>query len=249
MARQYTQEYTNARLPLWRESMAPLEWAALHWSPAYLGIGVRRGHGEPVVVVPGFMASDAGLAELKCWLDRMGFAAYYSGIGRNVKCPCDHVKTIVETVERAFRETGKRVTVVGHSLGGCLARGAAMERAGMVERVITLGSPVAGARVHPLIFAAGEAMHSDCDESCFLLLQAGLPASVEEVRVYSKTDGIVDTRACGRSKRGQRPVINVEVRGTHIGMIWNAAVYREIARAVARPQRAVGRGRLRLVAA
>lgn len=233
MALEHSNNYTNARLPLWREPMAGVEWASLHWSPAYLGVGIHRGQGEPIVLVPGFMASDVGLVELKCWLERMGFATYYSGIGRNLKCPRSYIETIAETVERAFLETGRRATIVGHSLGGCLARGVAIDRADLVQRVITLGSPIEGMQVHPLIFAAGERLQAGCDESCFLPLQRGLSSSVEEVCMYSKTDGVVDWHTSRRVERA----LNIEVRGTHIGLIWNPTVYREIARAVATKQR------------
>ena len=62
-----------ANTPIWREAMFPLDWIALRSSPVYYGCGVPHGNGEPVVLVPGFLASDASLMELYWWLARVGY--------------------------------------------------------------------------------------------------------------------------------------------------------------------------------
>lgn len=226
---QETIQYANSNLPLWREAFAGGDWVRLHFSPVYVGIGVTKGEGEPVVLVPGFAASDEFLLELKVWLDRMGYRAYYSGLGRNVGCPTDLTKTLCETVERACAETGKKVTLIGHSLGGCIARATAIRCPKHIARVMTLGSPVSGVAVHPLVLAAGERLNQgDCDESCYLPMQAELPRGIAEFCIYTKTDGVVDWRTCATARSRK-----VEVRGTHVGLIWNPEVYREIGRILA----------------
>jgi pimeloyl-ACP methyl ester carboxylesterase len=195
----------------------------------YIGIGVVKGEGEPVVLVPGFAASDNSLLELKVWLERMGYRAYYSGLGRNVGCPTDLTKTLCEAVERAYSETGQKVTLVGHSLGGCIARATAIRCPKHIARVVTLGSPVRGVAVHPLVLAAGDYLgHGECDEGCYLPMQADLPRGIDETCVYTKTDGVVDWRTCATARSRK-----VEVSGTHVGLIWNPEVYREIGRVLA----------------
>src|SRR5689334_6313587 len=94
--------------PLWRESLFGLDWLALHSSPVYFGCGVPLGHGEPVVVVPGFLASDVSLVELFGWLQRIGYRPYFSKIGRNADCPNHIAGLLLETVREAHRETGQR---------------------------------------------------------------------------------------------------------------------------------------------
>jgi pimeloyl-ACP methyl ester carboxylesterase len=159
----------------------------------------------------------------------MGYRAYYSGLGRNVGCPKDLTETLCETVDRAHAETGKKVTLVGHSLGGCLARAVAIRCPDNVAHVITLGSPVQGASVHPWVLAAGEMLgRGDCDETCYLPMQAELPRGIGETCIFTKTDGVVDWHTC--ATRASR---KVEVSGTHVGLIWNPQAYREIARVLA----------------
>jgi pimeloyl-ACP methyl ester carboxylesterase len=229
MSHHNTRQYANPNLPLWREAFAGADWMRLRFSPVYVGIGVARGDGQPVVVVPGFTARDESLLELKVSLERMGYRAYYSGLGRNVGCPADLTGTLLETVERAYAHTGQKVNLVGHSLGGCLARAVAIRCPDTVAHVITLGSPVRGASVHPWVLAAGEMLgHGDCDETCYLPMQAELPRDVGETCIYTKTDGVVDWHTC--ATRASR---KIEVNGTHVGLIWNPQAYREIARVLA----------------
>lgn len=221
-------QYMNPWLPLWRENFAALDWLCLRGSPEFRGCGIARGNGEPVVLVPGFMASDMCMRELSGWLKRIGYAPYFSNVGRNMDCAGAVLERLLPTVDRAHAETGAPVTVVGHSLGGLLARGVALARRNAVERVITLGSPVNGVLVHPAVIVASELARIDCDGSCAEPMQRALPAGVAEYNVYSKRDGIVDWRTCVSD--GGTPV---EVRGTHIGMIVNRAVYGAIGDALA----------------
>src|SRR5881409_430330 len=112
----------SGTLPLWREAFLGIDWLALRMSNVYRGVGVPRGHGSPVVVVPGFLGSDQYLGDMHSWLRRIGYRSYLSGIGRNSECPDVLTVRLHETIERAAAETGEKVNLVGHSLGGVLAR-------------------------------------------------------------------------------------------------------------------------------
>jgi triacylglycerol lipase len=222
------ERYGDRRLPLWREAFAGVDWLELHFSDAYAGVGVHRGSGEPVVLVPGLMARDTSMLELKCWLERMGYDAHYSEVGRLSGCPEELADRLSARVGEVFETTRKPVTIIGHSLGGCLARRAAMKRPEHVRQVITLASPVQGARVHPAVLSSGDTL-GDCSDDCYRRLQAPLPSGVAETCIFTKTDGVVDWRTCTRSTRST----NIEVRSTHVGMVWNAQVFREIGHTLA----------------
>lgn len=224
--RNATQEEASCP-PLWHEALAGLDWLSLRISPVYYGGGVPRGDGSAVIVVPGCFASDASLAELHSWLGRIGYRPYYSGIGLNARCPDLSVELLLKTVDTAFEETGRKVTLIGHSLGGLLARGVAILRPEKVARVITLGSPVNGIGAHPLVLALAELFHGECDGKCLPALQEALPPSVDEVNVYTRDDGVVDWRNSYRDDADA-----IEVTGTHVGLIFNPEVYRAVARSL-----------------
>ena len=227
--------------PLWREAFVGLDWLALRSSPVYYGIGVPRGDGSAVVVIPGFLGTDFYLQEIHSWLRRIGYRPYMSRIGWNAECINTLVERLSETVAKAQAETGGKVHLIGHSLGGVLARSAAALKPERTASVITLGSPFRGIRSHPLVLAAGERVrerirrqngHNQpdcytgyCGCDAVTAVQGGLPSSVPQSAIYTKTDGVVDWRVCVTDD----PEINFEVTGTHVGLVFNATVYGLIA--------------------
>ncbi len=214
----------DAALPLWREAVAGLDWLSLRLSGVYAGRGVPRGDGSAVILVPGMLASDVSLIELHAWIGRIGYRPYFSNIGRNMECPEVMLARLMDTVAQAYAETGRKVRIIGHSLGGLLARGAALRRPDLVAQVVTLGSPVQGVCVHPAVLAAADLLCGDCDRACMPAMQSMLPSAVTEANIYSKHDGVVDWRTCIREDAS-----SIEVRSTHVGLIVSAAAYRAMA--------------------
>lgn len=233
----------SERPSLASELLAGLEWAALKASPVYYGIGVPHGEGAPVILVPGFLGSDRSLLEMHLWLGRMGYRSYLAGIGRIADCPDVLVERLLERVNEAYRETSSRVCLIGHSLGGLLARAAAAQRPEQIAQVITMASPFRRLSAHPFVLGLiklvrGIALerHSwdtgcPCECSFVGALAKPPPESVARSAIYTKTDPVVDWRDCVDSDRS----LNVEVSGTHVGLPSNAAVYREVARLLAPP--------------
>ena len=106
--------------PLWREVIWPTEWLRLRVDPVFYGFNVPHGNGEPVLLVPGFMAGDVIMLEMHRWLKRIGYDASLSGILWNTDCPDATAARLLDKVRRIHRETGQKVKLVGHSLGGML---------------------------------------------------------------------------------------------------------------------------------
>jgi len=240
-ANSFHKDQQPANRPVWLEAFAGLDWLALRASPVYYGLGVPRGDGSSVVVIPGFLGTDSYLRELRSWLARLGYRGYLSGIGRNAECLELLVGRLIETVERARAETGRPVHLVGHSLGGILARSAAALRPELIASIITLGSPFRGIRSHPMVLQAAELVRaritrertpyrSDCYTgfcSCSAVasLERPFPKDIPQTAVYTRQDGIVDWRFCINDD----PETDREVIGTHVGLVFNAYVYELIA--------------------
>jgi len=236
-----------ASVPIWRELFAGVDWLGLRLSPVFYGFGVPRGDGAAVVLVPGFLGTDLYLRELHCWLERIGYRPYMSGIGRNADCLDLLMERLLTTIEAASAATGGRVHLVGHSLGGILARSAATRRPDLIASVIVLGSPFRGIRSHPLVLAASERVRAliasrrptPDDRACFTgdctcptvsAWGKPFPSDVSQLAIYTRSDGIVDWQFCVNGD----PENDAEVLGTHVGLAFNPFVYRLIAKRLAR---------------
>lgn len=233
--------------PIFSEALCALEFLALRLSPAYHGTGVPRGDGSAVVLVPGLLGMDLGMCELHAWLKRIGYRPYYSGIVLAADCPNDLLRRLDATIDRAWAETGRRVHLIGHSLGGIFARSAAVRRPDRISSVISLGSPYRGLVMHSWVLGLSNAVRGwirsthpgvprECASSrcrCDFGRSLGRrwPRSVRQTTVYTKCDGIVDWRYCVSGKRD----VDVEVVGTHIGLPVNARVFWHIAQRLAAP--------------
>jgi pimeloyl-ACP methyl ester carboxylesterase len=236
----------SARPPLWREARLGLEAAALLRDPVLRGDGLRVGHGRPVLLVPGFLAGDASLRLMAGWLRRAGYRAVGAGMRANVDCSGVLVERLETRLERAVGEQGRRAVVIGQSRGGSLAKVLAGRRPDLVGGIVTLGSPqIDPLAVHPLIRLQLEAvsalgslgapglfrrscMEGDCCADFWEQLAGDLPAGVGFVSVYSKSDGVVDWRACLDPGADE----HVEIAASHLGMAVSPAAWRAIAAAL-----------------
>ncbi len=201
---------------------------------------------DPVVLVPGFLAGDASLAALARALREQGHRTYRSQIHANVGCTARATSQLEARIEAVVGRRGRRVTVVGHSLGGLLARSIAVRRPDLVAGIVTLGSPMLAPGAHHAALTrslealvrlsragvpglmALECVAGDCARSSFEESRLPMPPEVSFTAVYSRRDGIVDWRAC------IDPLATaVEVRSSHLGMVVDPAAIRAVCGAVA----------------
>ena len=236
-----------SHLPIWQETLFGIELLLLHAAPIYYGFGAPHGDDSAVVLIPGFLLTDLYLVEMYGWLQRIGYQPYVSGIGLNAECPNLLIRRrLTETIERARRQTGRKIHLIGHSLGGVLARSVAGDRPEDIASVITLGAPFRGTVVHPTILQAVEVVrqqirqnqgHSvlpDCYSgrcTCAFVdsLRRDLPATVAETAIYTRNDGLVDWRYCITGN----PDVDFGVSGTHVGLAFNPTAYSIIAKRLA----------------
>ena len=224
------------------ESRIQVELTRLLVDPVFRGRGVPHGDGDPVLLIPGFLAGDPTLAVMRGWLRRIGYRTYRSGIAWNVDCSEATTRRLDRRLADVADRTGRPVTVIGHSRGGLFARALGVRRPSRVERVITLGTPLAGhfdASVLTLAAAGGArvaqnvlrparpgCMTVDCP--CPFTADMSAASRVPITSIWSASDGIVRPSSC-------RPADATchEVSGSHIGLATNVAVYRHVAQALA----------------
>lgn len=214
----------------------------------------RRAASEPVLLVPGFMAGDFTLRGMSDALRAEGFRTYRSQIRVNVGCTREAADRLERRVEQIALRRDRKVSIVGHSLGGMLARGLAARRPDLVAGIVTLGSPVlAPAAVHRLLVlnvevlnrltaaGLGGLMSADCTSGecarlSFEESHRPLDEGIGFTAVYSKRDGVVDWKAC------LDPVADehVEVRTSHCGMAVDPVVIAHVVRVLREQQTARG---------
>jgi len=204
--------------------------------------------GDPVLLVPGFLAGDGSLLLLSRALRREGLRTYRSDIRVNVGCTLAAAAQLEERLEEIAQRRGSRVQIVGHSLGGMLARGVAARRPDLVSGIVTMGSPMLAPGAHHVSLArsvdllvrlhragmrglmAEDCVAGNCARESFDQARAELPADVAFTAIYSRRDGIVDWRAC------IDPVaVPVEVRSSHVGMALDPQVIAAVVRALRPP--------------
>jgi len=228
--------------PLWGELRYSGELARL-LADGELRSPRRRVDAQPVLLIPGFMAGDASLTMLRAWLRRRGHRVSVSGMRANVDCAGQIVGRLETQLRTLASETGRPVFLIGQSRGGALARSLAVRNPDSVCGLVMLGSPVRD----PLAVSApvlrtvrwlarlGDlglpgVFSSSCkDGTCCASfrddLTAPLAAGIEAVAVHSRSDGIVDWRAC--MDPHAQPV---EIDSSHIGMSVHPGVYRVLER-------------------
>jgi triacylglycerol lipase len=245
----------GSRPPLWREARVGLEVAALIRDPILRGDGLSDGRGRPALLIPGFMAGDGSLTLMADWLRRAGYRTSRAGMRANVGCAGASHERLEERLERLVAEQGQRAVVIGQSRGGSMAKVLAVRRPDLVCGLVTLGSPhMDPLAVHPLVRLQVEAvsrlgslgapglfkrscLDGECCASFWDTLAAPLPQGVGFVAIYSRSDGIVDWRACLDPCADEQ----LEIGASHCGMAVSPAAWRAVAKALERFRRAEAR--------
>ena len=220
-----TRSRTPSRALLVTEApRAGLDFAALLGTWPLLA-AARRGDGHPVLVLPGLLTGDPATVLLRNVLRALGHNVSGWSLGTNRGPSAPVVQELRTGLERLHHDSGRRVSLVGWSLGGMYAQELARASPGSVRGLITLGTPV--------LPRSGwtQNMSRIADRVTYLSRTATLlprpwaePGSlrVPATSVYTRSDGIVGGSTCRYPVRPRRE--NIEVRGAHLGLAYNPAV-------------------------
>jgi pimeloyl-ACP methyl ester carboxylesterase len=203
------------------------------------------GDGRPVLLIPGFLANDGSLSRMAAWLRAGGFRTYRSGIVLNTGCMEPLVDRLEARLASVVQRTGRPAVVLGQSRGGTLGRVLAVRRPELVEQLVTLGAPTCDQlAVHRGVWLSITAVGllgtlgvpgcfsitcsiGDCCAPARADLRGPFPSEVRYLSVYSRSDEIVKWEAC--LDPAAQPI---EVASTHVGMGFDASVWRALAPAL-----------------
>ncbi len=204
-----------------------------------------QGDGHPVLLVPGFMASESSLIGLKLMLQNKGYDVHTWGLGRNMGFRSKHANALPQKIRHLHFVTGKKVSLVGWSLGGVFSMYGAQNALECVRSIITLGSPVsvdaqgsqspnAVKALYRLVshrLGAGAHMMQPKVKVMRERRRLALPTSC----LYSLSDGVVPPQ---EATIDGDPALheNIRVPGSHIGLGFNGIVLSIVADRLAQPE-------------
>ena len=193
-----------------------------------------RGDGHPVLVLPGLVASDLSTQLLRMYLGGRGYDVRGWGLGRNMGLREGLRDKMLACVRELHEETGRKVSLIGWSLGGIYARDLAAELPNAVRACIMLGSPIHG---HPRSTNAWRiyelASGQSVDDPTLHRLDPALPP-VPTTSIFSRSDGVVAWQ-CSVEARTPRSE-SIEVDGSHCGLGAHPAVLYAVADRLAQPE-------------
>ena len=218
------------------EFRAPWEFGAV--IPSWFRLRrAPKGDGHAVIVFPGLSASDASTVPLRTYLGRLGYTASGWNQGFNFGPRAGVLSAAKRQVQAAAAASGRKVSLIGWSLGGVYARELAKLMPGRIRTVITLGTPFAGSPKSTNAWRIYE-LTSGRDarrESARYDLPGAPP--VPTTSVYSRSDGIVAWQASLQAPCKHNPnTENIEVLASHVGLGLNPSAWWAVADRLAQPE-------------
>jgi pimeloyl-ACP methyl ester carboxylesterase len=226
------------------EPRALLEMALLPASMPLL-MQAPRGDGHPVLLLPGFMADENSLIALKVFLQRKGYEVHTWGLGRNLGFRSKHASALPQKIRYLHHVTGRKVSLVGWSLGGVFSLYGAETTLECVRSVITLGSPVSvdagGSQSPPAVKALYRLISHRLGAAAHVMqpraksLREHRRLAIPTSCLYSLGDGVVPPQ---EATIDGDPAFheNIRVPGSHLGLGFNGIVLSIIADRLAQPE-------------
>jgi pimeloyl-ACP methyl ester carboxylesterase len=209
--------------------------ASLMLSP--LLMTAPRGDGHPVLVLPGFLASDLSTSLLRQYIGMIGYEPHAWDLGRNFGGVYRMRQQLRDRLNGIHEQSGRKVSLIGWSLGGVYARDLALHMPETVRSVTTLGSPfandISATNLRGLYEILSGELISDVRIEDIQALGGDL--AVPATSIFTKSDGIVHWRACLLKENAHAENIEI-LLASHSGLGVNAAALWVIADRLAQPE-------------
>jgi len=214
-------------------------------STAALGPLLKRlppGDGHTIITIPGFMGADGSTAQLRKFLNQLGYNAIPWGLGRNAydsqpESLDDFIDfrervedEIARRIEAEYQSCGRKVTLIGWSLGGLYSVALAHRFPQWIRQVVTLGTPYGDPRGTALYNVMGRLYNNEVQVDEVALARwvshtyRGGKLRVPVLALYSESDGIVGA-GIARCEADPAYVTNMAVMASHVGFPFNPLVF------------------------
>lgn len=188
----------------------------------------RHNPKQPVMVIPGFTASDHSTFFVRQYLRKLGYDVYGWGQGTNNGLNAASFESLEQRLGDIYQRTGRSVSLVGWSLGGFFARALANSHSDKVCNVITVATPFAMPtpravnRVINRLY--GHLNPYQQMDDFFVSSDKWEPTPTQpSTSIYSQGDGVNSWKYC-LDNEGSRAE-NVRVYGSHCGLVVNPLVF------------------------
>jgi pimeloyl-ACP methyl ester carboxylesterase len=209
------------------------EKRALRWVKPLLN-KMPDGDGHGVMVIPGFLGEDSFNKPLCDFLISKGYVASGWRQGRNLGPKDEVIAQLTRELEFLYKQTGRPITIIGHSLGGVYAREIARSAPAIVRQIITLGSPITQSKGTTLTSGLFRRLNPSVNHGAAQKAREIAPP-VPITSVYTKTDSVVHWKNA-MQQNGHTQTENIEVHGSHCGLTVNGSVWYLIAERLAQAQ-------------
>jgi len=189
-----------------------------------------RGDGHPVLFLPGFLAGDRSTRPMRRLFGDLGYEPHGWGLGQNLRFDEHRERDMAELVTRLHRRAGRKLSIVGWSLGGVFARELAKMHPEKIRFVISMGSPISNEPGHSSARRLFEAINGRQTNPQRMGRYGRLDEAppVPTTSIFTKTDGIVHWR--GSVQKPDHPnTENIIVPASHVGLGVNPLVMLAIA--------------------
>jgi pimeloyl-ACP methyl ester carboxylesterase len=198
-----------------------------------------QGDGHAVLTLPGFLASDRSMRTVRKYLETWGYEACPWQLGRNLGLSRDRdIESLLDArLEQIYESSGGKVSLIGWSLGGLLAREVARRNPALVRSVITLGSPIGSPRATNAwrLFEAISGIDIDDEMVRQRVREVRKPiGDMPMTAIYSTSDAVVSWEIA-KLPPGDK-VENIGISASHFGMGFNPTVLFAIADRLRQPE-------------
>lgn len=177
---------------------------------------------QVAMILPGFATHPMRMRYLARQLESAGHVAKRWGLGFNWGPTDENFAAIEDRLLQLHARHGRKVVLIGWSLGGLYARELAKRQPGSVAKVVTMGSPFSGSPRANNVWRAYQFITGHSVDAPPVAAELRVKPPVETVALWSANDGVIAPR-CAAGRPGERDRA-IPLRCTHMGFTYDPQV-------------------------